>query len=542
MPPTAPTESLSLVERALDGLKRPALVLTDADLALDIEGVTVARLGTPVSEPPSGSVLLAVGDLATLRAAVADLPALGRARMVGVVLAEATGLLPLRVRPTWPPLQDLDARSEDGAAVTVARFASRLDVADVLTAIAYADGLPGHGGLVVGRDYDPDDKVPTDVLVREIPAEESPVLGRSPRVVSDPGPAPLDETLFNPIGFRREWTRGVVDLDPSWTATPRLVDSLRDAQGVRTSASADERVAAALAMSGVPLVTGDHDAQSNLVDPLRREEHSVRQRRAALTEHSTIAWRLRLAERAGVRAAAYPSVSILLPTRRPELLGFALRQVAKQRVTLPGAEVELVLAAHGFAPDPAVVREALGDLPHTILTVPGHTVFGEVLRAATDAAGGDVVLKMDDDDWYGPDVVTDLLLARRYSRAELVGMPAEMVYLEPIRTTVRRRGPSENYGEVVAGGTMLIDRSQLREIGGFRPVPRHVDARLLEDVRAAGGGVYRTHGLGYLLRRTASGHTWDPGLDYFLDRRTVTAQWSGFRPSTLLEFDESEVP
>ena len=103
--------------------------------------------------------------------------------------------------------------------MTVARFASRLDVADVLAGIAYAEGRPGHDGLVVARDYDPDDKVPPDVVVGAAAVEESPVLGRAPAVVTDPGPAPLDETLFNPRGFRREWSRGVVDLDPSWTAT-----------------------------------------------------------------------------------------------------------------------------------------------------------------------------------------------------------------------------------------------------------------------------------------------------------------------------------
>jgi len=540
MPTTAPTETSLLVERALDGLKRPALVLTDTDLVIDAEDVSVVSLGTPTPSPPFGSVLLAVADLPTLRAAVADLPGLGRARVIGVVVGASTGLLPLRIRPIWPALRVLDAGAEDGSAVTVARFAARVDVAEVLDGIAYADGLPGHGGVIVARDYDPDDKVPPDVLIGAAAAGESPVLGRAPVMVSDPGSAPLDETLFHPIGFRRDWTRGLVDLDPAWTATPGLVDSLRDAQGVRIAAGADERVVAALAMSGVPLVGSDDEI--DLDDPLRREEHSVRQRRAALTEHSTVAWRQRLADRAGVRAAAYPSVSVLLPTRRPALLDFALRQVAKQRATLPGAEVELVLAGHGFAADPAEVRRVLGDLPHTILGLPADTVFGDVLRAATDAAGGDVVLKMDDDDWYGPDVVTDLLLARRYSRAELVGMPAEMVYLEPIRTTVRRRGPSENYGDVVAGGTMMIDRSLLREIGGFASVPRHVDARLLDAVSAAGGGVYRAHGLGYLLRRTSAGHTWDPGLGYFLSRRAVVDQWRGFRPSALLEHDESEVP
>ncbi|MDO9495298.1 MAG: hypothetical protein Q7J48_06325, partial [Nocardioides sp.] len=272
------------------------------------------------------------------------------------------------------------------------------------------------------------------------------------------------------------------------------------------------------------------------------EEHSVRLRRAALTEHSTLAWRGRLAGRAGARHAAYPTVSVVLATRRPDLLDFAVGQVAKQRVTLPGAEVELVLAAHGWEPDAARVAELLGGRPHTVLSLPPDAVFGDVLRAATDAASGDVVVKMDDDDWYGPDVLTDLLLARRYSGATLVGMPAEFVYLQPIDTTVRRRGASEAFGTFTAGGTTMIDRSVLRGIGGFRRVSAHVDLQLFGSVLAAGGTIYRTHGLGYTLRRTASGHTWETGLGYFLSRRSLVHQWHGFRPSQLLEHDVWEAP
>jgi len=287
MPPTAPTPSPPLVERVRGGLKEPVLVLTGT--------------GPAPPPPPHASVLLAVSDLVALRTAVHDLPDLGRSRMIAVVVAEALAPLPLRIHPRWPALQDLDARVEDGSAVTVARFTSRVEVAEVLTGIAYAEGPPGHGGLVVARDYHPDDKVPPDVVTRDIPTPESPVLGRSPVVVTDPGPAPLDETLFDATGFRRDWDRGVVDLDPSWRATPVLVASLRDAQGVRVPPGADERVVAALAMSGVPLVSPGEEAV--LDDPAAREELALRQRRAALDEHSVAAWRRRLAERAGVRVA-----------------------------------------------------------------------------------------------------------------------------------------------------------------------------------------------------------------------------------------------
>jgi hypothetical protein len=220
-----------------------------------------------------------------------------------------------------------------------------------------------------------------------------------------------------------------------------------------------------------------------------------------------------------------------MATRRADLLEHALGQVARQR----GVErLELVLAPHGFAADPAQVQElAGGSVATQVVPQPEDVRFGDVLQAAAERAGGDVVLKMDDDDWYSPDFVGDLLLARAYSGAELVGMPDDWYYLEDRDLTVRLGQPSEVYRQFVAGGTMLVDAQVLHEVGGFRSVTRHVDAQLLYAVRRAGGATYRTHGLGYCLRRTATGHTWAADLDD-LESRAVES-WPGFRPSRLVE-------
>jgi hypothetical protein len=147
------------------------------------------------------------------------------------------------------------------------------------------------------------------------------------------------------------------------------------------------------------------------------------------------------------------------------------------------------------------------------------------------------VLKMDDDDWYSPDFVADLLRARAYSGADLVGAPDDLYYLEDRDLTLRLGHPGEVYKGFVAGGTMLIARSALLEVGGFASVPRHVDKALTSAVREAGGTVYRTHGLGYVLRRTTSGHTWTADLDDLVARAVQT--WDGFRPGRLLELDPS---
>lgn len=539
------------VRDALEGSRLPALVVGDGLPDGLPDGTTTIAVGVDKPDGQFRTVVVVADDVADLRQRVVPgLGAIGWARTVCVVLADHDRVLTLRPDPAGPAVAEVEAR----VGWTRVELVERGNALPVVRALAHAAGTTclGHGGLRVGRAGQPfDDPMtthPPDVVVDPPSAPAvSESTGRAPTVVAARDlPVPLDEGVFHPIGFRRDWDRPTVDLPVDAQPTPSLVRDLRSAQGARLAPSHDPRLAVGLAMSGIPLL-GRHavpgapevspDDVSAIDDPLGREELSVRQRRAALTHHSVLAARSVLADRVGVRAAAHPTVSILLPTRRPDLLAHALAQVARQRRTLPGAEVELVLAAHGFTPDPEIVAAAAesSDVPLTIVTATTDTSFGDVLRLATDAASGDTVLKMDDDDWYGPDVVTDLLLARRYSGADVVGMPAELVYLEQVDTTVQRRGPSEVYGSVVAGGTMLLDRTLLRELGGWRPAPRFVDAHVLDQVRRAGGSVYRTHGLGYVLRRQATGHTWDPGLDYFLRPESVVARWDGFRPSALLE-------
>jgi hypothetical protein len=313
------------------------------------------------------------------------------------------------------------------------------------------------------------------------------------------------------------------------------------------------RTVAGLAAAGVPLLTqdvppaaraglGDRLADLLLETPdltgsLERDEHSVRLRRTALLEHSTIAWRGRLAAAAGLPYRPFPTVSVVLATKRPHQLEHALRQVAKQR----GADVEVVVAAHGFEADPGLVREHVGDR-FVLRSFDEPTYFGDVLNGGVAAASGELVLKMDDDDWYGPDFVADLLLARHYSGADFVGTTVEYAYLAPINRTIRRRDDSERIAQFVAGGSIMTDRASLASAGRFRRVRRYVDAQLLDAARQQGQSIYRTHGLGYMLRRTASGHTWDPGLDYYLSAERLEETWDGFRPSALLEHDAAEVP
>ncbi|WP_406318231.1 glycosyltransferase [Streptosporangium sp. NBC_01639] len=388
---------------------------------------------------------------------------------------------------------------------------------------------------------------------------------------------PVDDRSVNPMNFRTVPSLGTAELSvesgrwavvcegrtltvfgSSGCVTDVDVDRIRQVRGVsldwRRSHSgpvAALRVVTGLAAAGVPLFSATVPRwagalgpeltrlitsvdEAGLGDDLEREEHSIRLRREALRTHGVRArW-----EQLGAPVTPVPPVSVLLATRRPEMVRFALEQLARQR----GAEFEVILALHGLPAGHPDVTEAVASYQGslTVFEAGRETVFGAVLNEAAARASGSFLLKMDDDDWYGPDFISDLLLAHSYSGAEVVGMVPEFVYLASIGVTVHRDQVTEQITNFIAGGTIFTARSAFEAVGGFRPLPGTIDAQFQHAVQAAGGQIYRTQGLGYILRRgNAANHTWREPIGTFLRRNK--RQWRGFRPSALMELSVEEV-
>ncbi len=470
----------------------------------------------------------------------------------------ATGPVPLR---RVSPVADLVLRTDDGGLPL------------------WEDGVVPHLDVPVTRAHEAEHVGPTAPASAAATAATG-VEPTASATVTEPDPvtalAPVDEHSVNPVGFTKkaggpmgelsvrdgrtvitEGRKVLCTVPEDGTVTDLDIGRARYLRGIRVDWSAHAgsvavvRAVVSLAAGGVPMVSGPvpgwaaglgpglADAltrldEAELADPLSREEQSVRLRRASLRVHGQLArWRT-LAERAGVPVPPEPLVSVMLCTRRPELVGFALAQVARQR----GVRFELVLALHGFSGDLPEVRAAVmafaeTGTPITVHEAPADQVFGAVLNDAVDRTSGTVVAKWDDDDWYGPEHLADLLMARTYASADLVGVTQDLVYLDELDLTVWRSYQTEKPSPDVVGSTIVIDRSVLRDVGGFRPLPRAIDSQLLLAVRRNSGRIYRTHGLGYLLRRAGQGHTWGADMGYFL--RRSTRQWSGWRPSALLE-------
>lgn len=258
------------------------------------------------------------------------------------------------------------------------------------------------------------------------------------------------------------------------------------------------------------LVVESTDGLPEPDDHLGWQVRSVRERRHALRQYGPTP-----------ALDAWPSVSVLLVTHRPDFIDHALAQLS--RLSYP--RLEVVIGAHGDAVDAAAIWSRAQDLPHpaTVIAIDGSVTLGEALQRVSARAEGDLVTKMDDDDFYGPEHIWDLVLARQYSGAEVVGKALDWIHLASSDVTVfRPTYPAEKYADFVAGGTILISRGDLASVGGWRPVPKSVDRALLDRVLADGGLVYRTHGLGYIYVRRESGHTASVRDEHFLTKVTTT--------------------
>jgi glycosyltransferase involved in cell wall biosynthesis len=218
----------------------------------------------------------------------------------------------------------------------------------------------------------------------------------------------------------------------------------------------------------------------------------------------------------------YPSVSVVIATVRPNDLENILNQILKQ--TLPKFEVLLGLHDIELNTKHKVLIKKLGARKVKV----SHQKFaksstlGEILSTLCESATGEYISKIDDDDYYGPEHLRDLVDTALDTKAEVVGRAMNYVYLEPLSLTVRRYSPNgiqavELWSEWVCGGTILVKRDAAKAAGFFGKGTTAVDKYLLSHVTENGGKIYRTFGAGYIYRRSFTAHTYVTNYSKYLN-------------------------
>lgn len=396
---------------------------------------------------------------------------------------------------------------------------------------SWLPGVPANGMLaehvrdvVIERDADPHVRrtdvllAPTDAVVDDDNADIVVRVGANSWGEHD---VLVDPSIHRPHGRRSDANGEVCSaaeiLDRYGDGiTTTDVKPLRSISAVTDASSVPLNVRTQLAACGVVLA----ESADELPEPgdfLAWQQASVTGRRNALRHHSP--W---------PAVAPWPTVSILLSSHRSDRLAHALSMVRAQ--DYPNLQVIVVLhgdddfVSHHTPNVHQSLAEWSGDL--VVMGVSPEQTLGHALAAASARAEGELLAKMDDDDFYSATHIWDLVLAWMYSGAQIVGKALDWIYLTHADTTVfRPTYPAERFAKFVAGGTMLISAGDLAQVGGWRPVPKSVDRALLDRVLDAGGLVYRTHGLGYTYVRSAadgSANTSQVNESHFLTKTTAT--------------------
>lgn len=313
----------------------------------------------------------------------------------------------------------------------------------------------------------------------------------------EPASVWVDPAIHRPLGRRSDAALQVGTAPTSDDLDVTQIEALRETTAVRGVVSA--KVCAQLHAAGVLL---ESELPSD-TDPLHLQVASVRERRDALRRFSPDG-----------ALDNWPTVSAVVLTHRATFLPQLVRQL--RGLTYP--RLQVVVGMHGSVGELGGLVDELRELPfETVITnIPGELPFGAAMQVASSRAEGSLLTKMDDDDYYGPEHIWDLVLAHRYSGAQVVGKALDWIHLADQDSTVfRPTYDAEKYARFVAGGTIMIDSGTLAEVGGWRPVPKSIDRALLDSVRLAGGLIYRTHGLGYIYVRRGDGHTAQVQAEHF---------------------------
>ena len=216
------------------------------------------------------------------------------------------------------------------------------------------------------------------------------------------------------------------------------------------------------------------------------------------------------------------SVAVVIASRRPEDLASVLTNLYEQ--TLPSFDV--LLGLHGFSPS-ASLKQKIAKLRNRKVNVIVKTfdlemTLGTMLTELAKSRRAKYVTKMDDDDFYGPEHLHDLLDAIVFHGCEVVGCAMNYIYLEPIDLHLRRANSTgvsqfELFSDWVCGGTIMVNRDAGEKAGWFGTGTTAVDTHLLQGIKRNGGKIWRTFGSGYTYRRRQGDHTYSTNFAKYLN-------------------------
>jgi cellulose synthase/poly-beta-1,6-N-acetylglucosamine synthase-like glycosyltransferase len=152
-----------------------------------------------------------------------------------------------------------------------------------------------------------------------------------------------------------------------------------------------------------------------------------------------------------------------------------------------------------------------------VYRVPARRTLGACLNFASALAKHSYIAKMDDDEYYAPNYLLDMMRAFRRSGADVVGKRAYFIHLNGKRLLIQRFHAQNRFVSFLAGGTLVYKKKVWRQVK-FANRSLGEDVQFCRACRRKGFKMYAGDPYNFcaLRRKRPNSHTWKKSDQEFL--------------------------
>ena len=146
--------------------------------------------------------------------------------------------------------------------------------------------------------------------------------------------------------------------------------------------------------------------------------------------------------------------------------------------------------------------------------------LGKRLNQGIALSQGEYVAKFDDDDFYFPNYLQDMLIPFKFGDYGIVGKKEIFIYLEgQNKTFVRYKGQRHMETDFLTGATLVFSRKALTQLS-FGDLNRGEDSNILEQAKKLKIKTYVADPFNFVVYRSKelSNHTWQVEDKFFTDK------------------------
>ncbi|WP_432401156.1 glycosyltransferase family protein [Wukongibacter sp. M2B1] len=200
-------------------------------------------------------------------------------------------------------------------------------------------------------------------------------------------------------------------------------------------------------------------------------------------------------------------VSIITCTNRLNYMDVVFDNYKRQKYT----NKELIVILNNNSMNIEIWKKGAEELENVrVFQLDEEKTLGECLNFAVKQAKLGYVSKFDDDNYYGPEFIGDLMNAFKYTEAGVVGKYTYYTYFEKNKRLIIRCPDKEyQYVDFLSGSALIIKKEVFNEIE-FPHISCGEDSIFLKECRNKGIKLYSADRFNYACIRhpTLSEHTW----------------------------------